>query len=104
MNSSDTDLATSPAIATWYGGPGGPPITGNVCNIPALRSEVSCTANPACSGRPVTVVITDQCPGGPCDSDPVHFDLSGAAFGAMAKPGQADALRNAGSIHIQYAR
>ncbi|URD88724.1 atexpb2, expb2, athexp beta 1.4 atexpb2 (expansin b2) [Musa troglodytarum] len=104
LNSSAGVLATSPAVATWYGSPGGDGSDGNVCNIPALRSEVSCTSNGACSGNPVTVVITDECPGGPCASDPVHFDLSGTAFGAMAKPGQADALRNVGSLQIQYSR
>ena len=40
MNSSDTDLAMSPAVATWYGDAEGPGSTGNVYNVPALRSEV----------------------------------------------------------------
>ena len=58
----------------------------------------------SCSGRPVRVVITDFCPGGPCAAESAHFDLSGAAFGAMAIPGQDEKLRNAGVLRIRYAR
>ena len=51
----------------------------------------------------MTLVITDECPGGPCASGAVHFDLSWSAFGAMSKPGQEDTLRAAGAIQVQYS-
>ncbi|KAK4783220.1 hypothetical protein SAY86_007594 [Trapa natans] len=66
--------------------------------------EVKCTTNAACSGKQVRVVITDNCPGGPCVEGPAHFDLSGTAFGAMAKAKQGDQLRNVGVLQIFYRK
>ncbi|KAL2541924.1 putative expansin-B2 [Abeliophyllum distichum] len=66
--------------------------------------KIKCTKHPLCSGKPVRVVITDFCPGGPCVSESAHFDLSGTAFGSMAVPGEEDKLRDAGVLQIRYAR
>ncbi|KAF8099689.1 hypothetical protein N665_0238s0018 [Sinapis alba] len=118
------------AGATWYGEPEGAGSTGGACGYgvavanPPLYAMVSaggpslfnngkgcgtcyqivCSGNPACSGRAITVTITDECPGGPCASEPVHFDLSGKAMGALAKPGQAGNLRAAGAVRVSYRR
>lgn len=63
---------------------------------------MKCTDSAACSGSPVTLVITDSCPD--CLSESTHFDLSGTAFRAMAMRGQAVLLRNVGVLQIQYRR
>ncbi|RDY06875.1 putative expansin-B2, partial [Mucuna pruriens] len=75
-------------------------------NIISLRNVtdvyVKCTENAACSGKPVSVMISDECAG--CTLRSVHFDLSGTAFGSMAAPNLADNLRNAGKLNILYRR
>ncbi|XBH59118.1 hypothetical protein VPH35_080426 [Triticum aestivum] len=116
------------ARATWYGAPkgAGPDDNGGACgfknvNLPPFSAMTSCgneplfkdgkgcgscyqircvsAGHPACSGVPETVIITDM------NYYPVsrfHFDLSGTAFGAMAKDGRNDELRHAGIIDMQF--
>ncbi|KZV47337.1 hypothetical protein F511_30157 [Dorcoceras hygrometricum] len=118
----------STARASWYGDPYGAGSTGGACGfqndvsaepfsslITAAASslyssgagcgtcyQVKCTTHRACSGNPVTVVITDECPG--CDSRSILFDLSGTSFGTMSNYGEAGQLRGVGIQQIQYKR
>ncbi|CAL4923697.1 unnamed protein product [Urochloa decumbens] len=117
-----------PARATWYGQPvgAGPDDNGGACgikdvnlppysgmtacgNVPLFKDgkgcgscyQIRCNAPEECSSKPVTVFITDM------NYDPIapyHFDLSGLAFGALAKPGLGDKLRHRGIIDMQFRR
>ncbi|TKV98744.1 hypothetical protein SEVIR_9G580900v4 [Setaria viridis] len=116
------------ARATWYGAPNGagPDDNGGACgfkgvNMPPFSAmtscgneplfkdgkgcgscyQIRCLAHPACSGIPETVIITDM---NYYPVAPYHFDLSGTAFGAMAKDDRNDELRHAGIIDIQFKR
>ncbi|KAL4395095.1 hypothetical protein AHAS_Ahas02G0217700 [Arachis hypogaea] len=114
------------AQATWYGTPDGAGSESGACSygktvesppISKLTAavghyifrqgygcgacyEVKCTDNAACSGKPVTVVVSDECPS--CSG--YHFNLSGAAFASIANPGQQDILHKLGQVNLQYRR
>ncbi|OVA08611.1 Major pollen allergen Lol pI [Macleaya cordata] len=131
LNLSKVATHWSSAGATWYGSPDGAGSDGGACGYGGTVSQapfssmvtgigpslyksgrgcgacyqvVKCTKHRSCSKKPVRVVITDFCPGGPCLVGSAHFDLSGTAFSAMAIPGQENKLRNAGVLQIRYAR
>ncbi|GMH07226.1 hypothetical protein Nepgr_009066 [Nepenthes gracilis] len=119
-----------PATATWYGEPDGDGSDGGACgygslvDVKPLRTrvgavspilfkngegcgacyKVKCLESDICSRRAVTVIITDECPGGVCSGGRTHFDLSGAAFGRMAISGESTQLRNQGLISVIYRR
>ncbi|KAI4998991.1 hypothetical protein ZWY2020_057445 [Hordeum vulgare] len=115
------------AKTTWYGKPtgAGPKDNGGACGYkevdkapffgmtscgnvpifgrPRLRLLLRAwrTKPEACSGEPTIVTITDK------NEEPIaayHFDLSGHAFGTMAKKGQEQKLRDAGEVEIKFRR
>ncbi|KAI3771279.1 hypothetical protein L6452_02440 [Arctium lappa] len=116
------------ALATWYGNETGAG-SGGACGWeddvkdPPLSSMISagnaniflngkrcghcfqifCNQPPYCSGQPITVTVSDECPE-TCNNAPFHFDLSGYAFGAMALPGQDHNLRQLGQVDVQFQR
>ncbi|CAH2063364.1 unnamed protein product, partial [Thlaspi arvense] len=112
---------------TWYGDREGPGSTGGACGYgdavakhpyncmisaggPSLYKDgTGCGAcyrivcnHPLCTKKPIKVMISDECPG--CTKKGVHFDLSGKAFGKLAKHGKADELRNLGELDVKYKR
>ncbi|CAN6570196.1 unnamed protein product [Malus baccata var. baccata] len=117
-----------PAIATWYGNPEGDGSDGGACgygsmvDVKPFRARVGavnpvlfksgegcgacykikCLDQSICSRRPVTIIVTDECPG--CSKGPAQFDLSGAAFGRMAVSGEGGLLRNQGELSVLYRR
>lgn len=119
-----------PASATWYGDPEGDGSSGGACGYGSLVDvkplkarvtaaspvlfkngqgcgacfKVKCQDKSICAKRAVTVIVTDECPGGPCSNGRTHFDLSGAAFGRMAIAGGGGSLRNRGELAVVYRR
>ncbi|XBJ17379.1 hypothetical protein VPH35_008798 [Triticum aestivum] len=63
--------------------------------------KIRCRKDMSCSGRTETVIITDM---NYYPVAPFHFDLSGTAFGRLAKPGLNDRLRHSGIIDIEFTR
>ena len=66
--------------------------------------KVRCLDKSICSRRAVTIIVTDECPGGYCANGRTHFDLSGAAFGHMAINGESSQLRSRGELPVVYRR
>uniref|UniRef100_A0A1D1XLQ3 Expansin-B3 n=1 Tax=Anthurium amnicola TaxID=1678845 RepID=A0A1D1XLQ3_9ARAE len=126
-----TDLHWHPATATWYGSAEGDGSDGGACgyetlvDVKPLRARVGAVSpvlfkdgegcgacykvkcvmdQRVCSRRAVTIIVTDECPGGYCANGRTHFDLSGAAFGRMAVAGLGPDLRNRGEIPVLFRR
>ncbi|MQL88635.1 hypothetical protein Taro_021196 [Colocasia esculenta] len=126
-----TDAHWHPATATWYGSAEGDGSDGGACgygtlvDVRPLRARVGAVSpvlfkdgegcgacykvkcvmdQHVCSRRPVTIIVTDECPGGYCANGRTHFDLSGAAFGRMAVSGYGSELRNRGEIPVFFRR
>ncbi|CAM8880149.1 unnamed protein product [Rhodiola kirilowii] len=119
-----------PATATWYGAPEGDGSDGGACGYGSLVDvkpfrarvgavspvlfqggigcgacyKVKCLDKRVCTRRAVTVIITDECPGGYCSGGRTHFDLSGAAFGRMAVAGLGSNLRDQGVLPVIFRR
>ncbi|KAH7519635.1 hypothetical protein FEM48_Zijuj08G0058000 [Ziziphus jujuba var. spinosa] len=98
----------SPAGATWYESANGAGSNEGACGYGDAVEQAPFSSFTT-AGGPSLFKSGKECgacyqtsPG--CVSESVHFDLSGTAFGAMALPGQADQLRNAGVLEIQYQR
>ncbi|KAM3392563.1 hypothetical protein ACQJBY_013609 [Aegilops geniculata] len=95
--------------ATWYGPRDGGGSDGGACGYQGDVEQPPFSAMITAGGSSIFnggkgCGACYQCPGGPCEAEAAHFDLSGKAFGAMAKPGQAENLRTVGNLRIQYNR